>query len=102
MYDGIAEYRVELNRVGRWYWHMIAGNGRVIETSGQSFASQDDAMRACENARDRAARAPIKVHDAPLAMQAQARRLAAERVLRTPQDVLGYMIDARREAQARA
>ena len=80
--DRIATFRVEPNKAGRWFWHEIAANGQVIGTSGQSFASQADALRACENAKARAAQAPIRVHDPNRAMNELIRRLAASRVTR--------------------
>jgi uncharacterized protein YegP (UPF0339 family) len=100
MLDRITEYRIKPDRGGRWFWHMIAANGEVIGTSGQSFASQADAMRACENAKARAAQAPIRIQDPSAAMNALIRRLASQRaVRRDPQPLLDYMLDARRRAQ---
>ena len=79
MIDRITEYRVLRNEAGRWFWHEVAGNGQVIGTSGESFASQANAMRACENAKARAARAPIKVQDPNAAMNGLLRALLAQR-----------------------
>lgn len=59
--DKIAKYRVEENKAGNWYWHEIGANGRKIGTSGQSFSSESAARKACENARTKAAKAPIEV-----------------------------------------
>jgi uncharacterized protein YegP (UPF0339 family) len=100
MLDRITKYKVQPDKAGRWFWHMIAANGQVIGTSGQSFASQADAVRACENAKSRAAQAPISVQDPNAAMNALIRRQAAQRVVRRgPQPLLDYMLDARRRAQ---
>jgi uncharacterized protein YegP (UPF0339 family) len=98
--EQIAEFRVERNKGGRWFWHEVAANGQVIGTSGQSFASQADARRACENAKWRAAQAPIRVADPSAAMNEMIRRLAASRVTRQePQSILGFMLDQRRQEQ---
>jgi uncharacterized protein YegP (UPF0339 family) len=77
--DRITKYVVKKNKAGMWFWDEIAANGQVIDTSGQSFSSQADALRACENAKDRAAAAPIEVTDSNAAMNDLIRRMAAER-----------------------
>jgi uncharacterized protein YegP (UPF0339 family) len=79
MIEKITEYRVLKNKVGRWFWHEIAANGEVIGTSGESFASQHNAMRACENAKARAAQAPIRVEDPNAAMNGLLRALLTQR-----------------------
>jgi uncharacterized protein YegP (UPF0339 family) len=81
MIDRITEYRVLRNEAGRWFWHEVGGNGQIIGTSGQSFVSQASAMRACENAKARAAAAPIKVQDGHAAMNKLLRALAAGRAV---------------------
>lgn len=93
----VAEWRVKRNKAGRWFWHMVAANGQVIFTSGEDFASQENAKRACENAMARSARAPLKVEDPNAAMLAAIRRAAAKQAARpTPQSLLGEMLDRRR------
>ena len=77
--DRITKYVVKKNKAGMWFWDEIAANGEVIDTSGQSFSSQADALRACENAKARAAAAPIEVADSNAAMNHLIRRMAAER-----------------------
>lgn len=37
--------------VGKWRWRLVAGNGRAIATSGESFGSHWHALRAAENVR---------------------------------------------------
>jgi uncharacterized protein YegP (UPF0339 family) len=96
--DRITRYRVEPNRAGRWFFHEIAGNGEVIDTSGQSFSSKDAAMRACKNAKARAAAAPIEVHDPNAAMTALVRGLAASKAARDRQkSVLASLLDSRQQ-----
>jgi uncharacterized protein YegP (UPF0339 family) len=95
----IAEWKVKRNKAGRWFWHMVAANGQVIFTSGEDFASQENAKRACENAMARSARAPLKVEDPNAAMLASIRRAAAKQAARpTSASVLSGLIDASRRA----
>lgn len=95
--ERIAAFRVEPNKGGRWFWHEIAANGQVIGTSGQSFASHADALRACENAKLRTAQAPIQGHDPNAAMHDLIRQLATSRATRRePHSILDYMLDQRR------
>jgi uncharacterized protein YegP (UPF0339 family) len=79
MIERIAKFKVTKNSADRWFWHEIATNGQIIGTSGQSFYSQSDATRACENAKARAAAAPVEVEDPNRAMNELIRRLAAAR-----------------------
>ena len=98
--ERIARYRVEPNRVGKWFWHEIAGNGEVIGTSGQSFSSRADAWRACENAKASAAAAPIEANDpTTTALTKALRRLAADKAQqrRQQQSVLASLLDSRKQ-----
>lgn len=79
MIERIAKFKVTKNSADRWFWREIAANGQIIGTSGQSFYSQSDAMRACENAKARAATAPVEVEDPNRAMNELIRRLATAR-----------------------
>lgn len=79
--ERITKYKVRPNKVGEWFWDEIAANGQVIDTSGQSYSSQADALRACENAKARAAAAPIEVADSNVAMDDLIRRMAVERYM---------------------
>ncbi len=36
---------------GKWRWRMVAANHKVIASSGESFDSQADALRAAEGVR---------------------------------------------------
>jgi uncharacterized protein YegP (UPF0339 family) len=77
--ERITKYRVKQNRAGKWFWDEIAANGETIDTSGQSFSSQAAAVRACENAKARAAAAPIEVDSSAVGMNTLMRSLAAKR-----------------------
>jgi uncharacterized protein YegP (UPF0339 family) len=37
------------NEAGEWFWHAKAANGRLISTSGESFASKSGAREAAEH-----------------------------------------------------
>ncbi|HET7445360.1 MAG TPA: DUF1508 domain-containing protein [Solirubrobacterales bacterium] len=37
--------------VGKWRWRLVAGSGKTIATSGESFDSHWHALRAAENVR---------------------------------------------------
>ncbi len=80
--ERITKYTVKQNKAGKWFWHEVAGNGEIIGTSGQSFSSEAAAVRACENAKARAAAAPIEVDRSAVTMNALIRRLAANRAVR--------------------
>jgi uncharacterized protein YegP (UPF0339 family) len=45
--------------VGKWRWRLLAGDGRTVATSGESFDSHWHALRAAENVRGVAAAARI-------------------------------------------
>jgi len=79
MIERITKFVLKKDAAGRWFWHEIAANGQIIGTSGQPFYSQSDAIRACENAKARAAAAPIEIEDPGRAMNELIRRLAAAR-----------------------
>ena len=83
MIERITKFHVKRNERGHWFWHEIGANGEVVGTSGQDFYSQEDAKRACENAKNKAAAALIEVDDPHRAMNEAIRRLAADRATRT-------------------
>lgn len=45
--------------VGRWRWRLVAGEGRTVATSGESFDSHWHALRAAEDVRGVSAAAQI-------------------------------------------
>jgi uncharacterized protein YegP (UPF0339 family) len=54
------KFKVTKNTSGSWYWHLIAANGQKVATSGESFASKDNAKKAAENVKKNAGSAPIE------------------------------------------
>ena len=44
---------------GKWRWRLIDGNNRKVATSGESFASRSNALRAARNVKATAPIAPI-------------------------------------------
>jgi uncharacterized protein YegP (UPF0339 family) len=46
MTKGVHVLDVFQDEGGRWRWHIFAGNGRRIATSGEDFASKGNARRA--------------------------------------------------------
>lgn len=44
---------------GRWRWRMIAANQRIIASSGESFDSHANAVRAARTVRDNAAASSV-------------------------------------------
>jgi uncharacterized protein YegP (UPF0339 family) len=45
--------------VGKWRWRLLAGDGRTVATSGESFDSHWHALRVAENVRGVASAAGI-------------------------------------------
>lgn len=45
--------------VGKWRWRLVAGAGRTVATSGESFDSHWHALRAAEDVRGAASAARI-------------------------------------------
>lgn len=51
MASKIGEHtHVKRNRIGKWYWQRVTGNGQVGSTSGQHFATRRNARRAALSA----------------------------------------------------
>jgi uncharacterized protein YegP (UPF0339 family) len=44
---------------GSYRWRLVASNGQIVASSGESFASKANARRAAENVKDNAAKAEI-------------------------------------------
>lgn len=42
----MSRYEVFEDLAGKWRWRLRSGNGRIIATSGESFASHYNATRA--------------------------------------------------------
>ena len=44
---------------GQYRWRLVSDNGQTVASSGESFASKANAIRAAENVRDHAGSATI-------------------------------------------
>ncbi|MEA2228261.1 MAG: hypothetical protein QOH46_130 [Solirubrobacteraceae bacterium] len=44
-------FAVDENNAGRFHWRLVAGDGRELATSDESFASAADAQRAADDVR---------------------------------------------------
>ena len=47
---------------GNYRWRLVAGNGRTIASSGESFDSKSNAKRAAQNFGDRASSAKYEIY----------------------------------------
>ena len=45
----MSGFEVFQDNAGNWRWHLRAGNGKIVTTSGESFASHYNAVRAARN-----------------------------------------------------
>jgi uncharacterized protein YegP (UPF0339 family) len=70
-------YQLFEDRSGQWRWHLVGGNGRVVATSGESFASRYDAERAAGEVKANAGAAGLP--SAPYGLQVLAGIVAAAR-----------------------
>jgi uncharacterized protein YegP (UPF0339 family) len=65
MADGF-KLEVFADLAGEWRWRMVAGNGRIVATSGEAFASKGNAERAAEMiAGEMAAAGSVPVYSKP-------------------------------------
>lgn len=76
--DDAMKFKVKKNSAGEWYWDLVAGNGQVVATAGESFSTKDNAKRAAENVKTNAGTAPVEIEDANAVMNAAIRRLAQQ------------------------
>ncbi len=53
------KFEIYADAGGHYRWRLVASNGQIIASSGESFASKANATRAAENVRDHAASATI-------------------------------------------
>lgn len=75
-------FKVKKNSAGHWYWDLVAENGQIVATAGESFATKDNAKRGAENVKANAVLASVVVEeDANALMSAAIRRAAARRHL---------------------
>src|SRR4051812_6157382 len=54
-------YEVFEDAGARWRWHLVAANGRIVSTSGESFDSRSNAYRAASDHKRVAAAAALPV-----------------------------------------
>jgi uncharacterized protein YegP (UPF0339 family) len=57
--DEMAQFDAYEDLVGKWRWRLVAGDGRVVASSGESYDSHWHALRAAEDVRGVAAAARI-------------------------------------------
>lgn len=69
-------YELFQDEAGRWRWHLRAGNGRLVCTSGEAFATRSNAERAVHQVRAQAGQATLP---APQSAELLARLLAGRR-----------------------
>jgi uncharacterized protein YegP (UPF0339 family) len=67
--DDAMKFKVKKNSAGEWYWNLIAGNGQVVATAGESFST---------NVKTNAGTATIEVEDANAVLNVAIRRLAQQ------------------------
>lgn len=53
------KFEIYADSGGSYRWRLRSSNGQVIATSGESFASKANAIRAAENIRDNASKADV-------------------------------------------
>jgi hypothetical protein len=53
------KFEIYADTGGGFRWRLVSSNGQTIASSGQSFASKANAVRAAENIRDNAAGAQV-------------------------------------------
>ena len=54
------KFEIYADAGGSFRWRLLAANGQIVASSGESFASKANAIRAAENVRDNAAGATIE------------------------------------------
>lgn len=53
------KFEIYADTGGGFRWRLVSSNGQTIASSGQSFASKANAVRAAENIRDNAGSAQV-------------------------------------------
>ncbi|HEY0379052.1 MAG TPA: type II toxin-antitoxin system HicB family antitoxin [Pyrinomonadaceae bacterium] len=56
---GHATYEILRDASGRWGWHLVAANGRVIVTSSESYKTRGECLEAIELVKS-SSLAPVK------------------------------------------
>lgn len=44
-----AHPSITQGRDGKWYWHIVASNGKIIADGGEGYCSKSNAKRALRN-----------------------------------------------------
>jgi uncharacterized protein YegP (UPF0339 family) len=57
--EGILKFEIYADSSGQYRWRLVSSNGQTIGSSGESFASKANAIRAAENIRDNASKATV-------------------------------------------
>jgi uncharacterized protein YegP (UPF0339 family) len=55
----MAKFEIFLDKAGHYRWRLKASNGQKVATSGESFASKDNARRAARSVKSPAPNAKI-------------------------------------------
>lgn len=91
MPKGLEMWRYELftDVAGYWRWHLRGANGQIVATSGESFASHYNALRAVLDVRASAGIAALPTDDLPplslrIGRGRRARRQRARRLRLSP------------------
>ena len=53
------KFEIYADAGGSYRWRLVSSNGQTVASSGESFASKANAIRAAENVRDNAGKASI-------------------------------------------
>jgi uncharacterized protein YegP (UPF0339 family) len=56
----MAKFEVYPDASGQYRWRLVASNGAKIASSGESFASRENARRAAQTVKDTAGGAAIE------------------------------------------
>jgi uncharacterized protein YegP (UPF0339 family) len=53
------KFEIYADAGGHYRWRLVASNGKTVASSGESFDSKSNAIRAAENVKENAAKAEI-------------------------------------------
>jgi uncharacterized protein YegP (UPF0339 family) len=54
---GVWKFEVYADSAGKYRWRLKAGNGEIVASAGEAFASKQNAERAAENVKENAGKA---------------------------------------------
>ena len=75
----MSRFQVFKDAGGKWRWRLRAGNGKTIATSGESFASHYNAVRAALNVKANAGTAAPPFDDYSMNLLGRALRQREKR-----------------------